>query len=248
MHASPWSEHRRGPDCVAVEAVDLLVNFLTTGEIRSAVNTISLDPTTLNAMRSYLDVAHRLGKLLGQLHGGAISGCELEFQGEIAEKDTRLLVSAFCAGLIEHVTEDASIINAEVLCRDRGIEIVRKSTAEHGAFASVITARVTGDGVTRSASGTLFGRNMPRLVRLDDYRIEAYMDGILLIFNHSDVPGIIGYVGNVLAEEQVNIAQMAVGREGTQGGTAIGVLNLDSGASEKAIGRVNETRRSKQSS
>jgi D-3-phosphoglycerate dehydrogenase len=225
---------------VAVEAVDLLVNFLTTGEIRSAVNTISLDPKTLNAMRSYLDVAHRLGTLLGQWHGGAINNCELEFQGEIAEKDTRLLVSAFCAGLIEHATEDASIINAEVLCRDRGIEISRTSTAEHGAFASVISAKVTGDGKSRSASGTLFGKNMPRLVKLDEYRIEAYMDGNLLIFNHTDVPGIIGFVGNVLAEEKVNIAQMAVGREGSQGGAAIGVLNLDSTASEKATGRVTE--------
>ena len=225
---------------VAVEAVELLVNFLTTGEIRSAVNTISLDPKTLNSMRSYLDVAHRLGILLGQWHGGAIQQCELDFQGEISEKDTRLLVSAFCAGLIGHVTDDASIINAEMLCRDRGIEIVRKSNAEHGVFSSVIAATVKGEGTTRHASGTLFGRNMPRLVKLDNYRTEAYMDGNLLIFNHTDVPGIIGYVGSVLAEEKVNIAQMAVGRAGDQGGSAIGVLNIDDMASEAALGRLTE--------
>lgn len=225
---------------VAVEAVELLVNFLTTGEIRSAVNTISLDPKTLNSMRSYLDVAHRLGVLLGQWHGGAIDTCELDFQGEISEKDTRLLVSAFCAGLIGHYTDDASIINAELLCRERGIEIVRKSNAELGVFSSMIAASVKGEGVTRHASGTLFGKNMPRLVKLDDYRTEAYMDGNLLIFSHTDVPGIIGYVGNVLAEEKVNIAQMAVGRAGDQGGSAIGVLNIDDMASEAALSRLTE--------
>ena len=225
---------------VAVEAVDLLLNFLTTGEIRSAVNTISLDPKTLNSMRSYLDVAHRLGVLLGQWHGGAIDTCELDFQGEISEKDTRLLVSAFCAGLIGHYTDDASIINAELLCRERGIEIVRKSNAELGVFSSMIAASVKGEGVTRHASGTLFGKNMPRLVKLDDYRTEAYMDGNLLIFSHTDVPGIIGYVGNVLAEEKVNIAQMAVGRAGIQGGAAIGVLNIDDMASEAALSRLTE--------
>ena len=225
---------------VAVEAVELLVNFLTTGEIRSAVNTISLDPKTLNSMRSYLDVAHRLGVLLGQWHGGAIDTCELDFQGEISEKDTRLLVSAFCAGLIGHYTDDASIINAELLCRERGIEIVRKSNAELGVFSSMIAASVKGEGVTRHASGTLFGKNMPRLVKLDDYRTEAYMDGNLLIFSHTDVPGIIGYVGNVLAEEKVNIAQMAVGRAGAQGGSAIGVLNIDDMASEAALSRLTE--------
>ncbi len=225
---------------VAVEAVELLVNFLTTGEIRSAVNTVSLDPKTLTAMKSYLDVAHRLGVLLGQWHGGGINSCELEFQGEISEKDTRLLVSAFCSGLLDHCSEDASIINAEMLCRERGIEIIRKSSAEHGVFSSVISATVKGEGQSRHAAGTLFGKNMPRLVKLDEYRTEAYMDGNLLIFSHSDVPGIIGYVGNVLSEEQVNIAQMAVGRAGDAGGSAIGVLNLDSAASAKAIDRVSD--------
>ena len=81
---------------------------------------------------------------------------------------------------------------------------------------------------------------MPRLVKLGEYRTEAYMDGNLLIFTHRDVPGIIGYVGNVLAEDKVNIAQMAVGRESSAGGPAIGVLNLDSTAPESAIKKIVE--------
>lgn len=224
---------------VAVEAVDLLVNYLTTGEIRSAVNAISLDPQTLASMRAYLDVAHRLGILLGQWHGGSIESCELESQGEISSKDTRLLVSAFCAGLIGDKIEGANIVNAEVLCRERGIEVVRKSTVEHGAFNSSIAASVEGEGRKLQAAGTVFGKNMPRLVRLGEYRTEAFMDGILLVFTHFDVPGIIGYVGQVLADENVNIAQMAVGREGEVGGSAVGVLNLDNAAPEASIERVN---------
>jgi D-3-phosphoglycerate dehydrogenase len=225
---------------VAVEGVELLINFLTTGEIKSAVNTISLDPKTLAALRSYLDVAHRLGILLGQWHGGAIESCTLEFQGEISEKDTRPLLSAFCAGLIGHVIDNSNIINAEMLCRERGIDIIRTSNSNHGDFSSSITATVNGEGRTRSAAGTLFGKSMPRLVRLDEYRTETYMDGNLLIFSHTDIPGIIGYVGSVLAEENVNIAQMAVGRTGAQGGTAIGILNLDSVASQATLDRVTE--------
>ena len=225
---------------VAVEAVELCVNYLLTGEIRSAVNTISLDPQTLKALRAYADVAHRLGLLLGQWHKGGIQKCELRFDGEIAEKDTRLLMSAFCAGLIENHTEDANIVNAELLCRERGIEMVRTSNPGSGTFSSVISAKVIGDGKECSASGTVFGKDMPRLIKLGEYRTEAYMDGNLMIFTHRDVPGIIGFVGGVLADESVNIAQMAVGRESDQGGPAIGVLNLDSAASEKALKRVTE--------
>jgi D-3-phosphoglycerate dehydrogenase len=225
---------------VAVEAVELCVNYLQTGEIRSAVNTISLDPQTLKALRSYADVAYRLGLLLSQWHSGAIQKCELQFNGEIAEKDTRLLMSAFCAGLIENHTEDANIVNAELLCRERGIEMVRTSNAGHGTFSSVISAKVVGDGKECSASGTVFGKDMPRLVKLGEYRTEAYMDGNLMIFTHRDVPGIIGFVGKVLADENVNIAQMAVGRESDQGGPAVGVLNLDSAAPESSLKRVTE--------
>jgi D-3-phosphoglycerate dehydrogenase len=225
---------------VAVEAVDLLVTYLSTGEIQSAVNT-TLDPKALKAVRPYADVAYRLGLLLGQWHVGAINKCELQFQGEIAEKDTRILMSAFCAGLLENFSDEANIINAELLCRDRGIELSRKeSSNSQSVFSSIISATVSGDGETCSASGTVFGKDMPRLIRLDDYLTEAYMDGNLLLFTHKDVPGIIGYVGKILADDNVNIGQMAVGRAGAPGSTAVGVLNLDSVAPASAIAKVLE--------
>ena len=226
---------------VAVEAVELLVNYLQTGEIKHAVNALALDPNTLKSMRSYCDVAYRLGMMLSQWHGSAIKSCELKYEGEIAGDDTRLLTSAFCAGLLENVTAEASIINAEVLCHDRGIDIATVATREHGAFSSVISATVCSETKTVKASGTVFGKNMPRLIGLGEYRTESFMDGILMVFTHQDAPGVIAFVGKVLAEEDVNIAQMAVGRSGLEaGGPAIGILNLDSEPSEKAIHSVCE--------
>ena len=226
---------------VAIEAVNLLISYLSTGEIRSAVNTISLDPKTLNKLRHHLDVAHRLGMLLSQWHGGGIDHCALEFQGELAEIDSRPLVSAFCAGLIGHISSEANIINSEMLCRERGIEIVRTANPEHSTFSSMISASVSGDGITRSASGTLFGKDMPRLVKLDNYQTETFLDGNLMIFDHSDVPGIIGYVGNLLGEAGVNIGQMAVGRYNDESnGRAIGVLNMDNTANEAVLQKITE--------
>lgn len=222
---------------VAVEGIHLLLNFFGTGEIRHAVNVAALDPKTLDALRSYLDVAYRLGLLLSQWHGGAISGCKLTYRGEVVDRDTKLLTNAFCAGLLERaLEEDVNIINSEVLLRERGIELSENRSREMGAFSSSVTAEVVGGGRTAMASGTVFGHNMPRLVMLDDYRLEAYIDGTLLIFTHQDVPGIIGKVGNAFGKHEVNIAQMAVGRAGNQpGGHAIGVLNLDSMPTQAAI-------------
>jgi D-3-phosphoglycerate dehydrogenase len=100
-----------------------------------------------------------------------------------------------------------------------------------------MTVEVTSAGEKFSAAGTLFGNDMPRLIRLGDFRLEAYLDGKLLVFTHNDVPGIIGTVGTIFGNHRVNIAQMAVGRA-APGGTAIGVLNLDALPPAAALAEV----------
>ena len=214
---------------VAIEGIQLLINFFKTGEIRHAVNVASLDPKTLDALRGYLDAAYRLGLLMAQWHDGSIGSCQLNYRGEVADKDTKLLTSAFCAGLLERaMADDVNIINSEMLLREHGIELTENRNRELGAFSSSITAEVSGSGKKVKAGVTVFGNNMSRLISIDDYRLEAYLDGHMLFFTHTDVPGIIGRVGTVFGQHQVNIGQMSVGRAGQQpGGHAIGVLNLD---------------------
>ena len=221
---------------VAVEAAELLTNYLTSGEIRHSVNTAAVDPKTLEAMKGHLNVAYRLGRLLSQWHEGRPSRCSLTYRGDITAKDTRLLTSSFCSGLLESAIEDANIINADVLMKECGIEVEVVSHSEQLAFSSSILAKLETDQGTFTVAGTLFGNDMPRLIRLGDYRLEAYLDGILMIFTHSDVPGIIGHVGSILGGHSVNIAQMSVGRANSdQGADAIGVLNLDSAPSDESI-------------
>ncbi len=225
---------------VAVEGVGLLTDFLTTGAIRHAVNMSPLDAKTLDALRGYLDVAHRLGMLLAQVSRDVPTRCVLHYRGDVAGKNTKLITAAFAAGLLENaLEEEINIVNAEVLLRERGIELAEESRKDMGAFSSVVTAEVVSEGQTYRASGTLFGHNMPRLVQLNEHRLEAYLDGTLLIFTHNDVPGIIGRVGTICGTHLINIAQMAVGRA-APGGEAIGVLNLDSEPTEAAMLAVRE--------
>jgi len=223
---------------VAVEGVGLLVDFLTTGAVRHAVNMNPLDRQTLDSLRGYLDVAHRLGLLLAQWDRSAPKRCVLHYRGEVAGKNTRLLTAAFAVGLLENaLEEEVNIVNAELLLRERGIELVEQSRADLGAFSSLVTAEmITAAGVHRAA-GTILGHNMPRLVQLDDHKLEAFLDGVLMVFTHRDVPGIIGRVGTIFGRQQINIAQMAVGRAGP-GGEAVGVLNLDQEPTAAALAEV----------
>lgn len=225
---------------VAVEGIHLLLNYLKTGEIRHAVNVAALDPKTLEELRPFLDIAHRLGLLLSQWHGGGIDKVALSYRGEVSGRDTRLLNNAFCAGLLQRaVGDEINVINAEMLLRERGIELTEQKFRETTAFASSISAEVTGGGVTARASGAPLGLKMPRLVMIDDNRLEAFLDGTLVIFGHEDVPGIIGQIGTVFGKHRINIAQMTVGRNSdAPGGSAIGVLNLDTPPTPEAINEL----------
>ena len=222
---------------VAVEGVGLLVDFLTTGAIRHAVNSSAIDPAALEGVRGFLDLSWRLGLLLSQLDSAAPRSCSIAYRGEIAARNTRLVTAAFAAGLLEGSIEDVNIVNAEMLLRERGIELVEQSRTDPGAFSSVVAVDLVGDDQVHRAAGTLFGHSMPRIVQLEGQRLEAYLDGILLVFTHQDVPGIIGRVGNAFGQSGINIAQMTVGRS-TPGGDAIGVLNLDQEPSAEALAAV----------
>ncbi len=225
---------------VAVEAVELLIDFFTTGAIRSAVNMVPIDPKTLEALRGYLNVAYRLGLLLAQVDHSPPLACKLRYEGEVARKDCRLLSAAFATGLLEHAMEaEVNLVNAEVLLQQRGIELVEQRSSDFGDFSSLITAEVLSDERTSIAAGTLFGNNMPRLVRKGNFQLESRLDGILMFFMHRDVPGVIGKLGTVFGKHRVNIAQMSVGR-GTDkpGGAQVGVLSLDAQPPAEALAEV----------
>src|SRR5436190_91981 len=224
---------------VAIEAVELLINYFTKGEVRHAVNMAAIDPKTLEAIRGYLNLAYRLGLLMAQWQPAGTAACHLTYRGELTKKNTRLVTAAFCAGLLERaLEEDVNIVNAELLLRERGIKLTEESRSEPGAFSSSMSVETTSSSQEKFvASGTLFGNDMPRLIRLGEFRLEAYLDGNLLVFMHNDVPGIIGAVGTIFGNHRVNIAQMAVGRA-APGGGAIGVLNLDALPPAPALAEV----------
>ena len=158
-------------------------------------------------------------------------------------RDTKVLSAAFSTGLLESALgEDVNLVNAQMLLHERGIALSTEEQDSGGAFRSSVIAEVeTAGGELHQAIGTVFGESMPRLVALDGYRLEAYLDGCLLIFTHQDVPGIIGGVGAIFGEHHINIAQMAVGRAGDQpGGEAVGILNLDSEPSANALEAIRQ--------
>ncbi len=225
---------------VAVEAAQLLIDFFRSGRVRFAVNMPTLDRAELEDIRLYLDLGRRLGMLHAQMDRGVVKRASLRYRGEVADKNTRLITASFAAGWMEAaLQEPVNLVNAEVLAKDRGIAIVSESNSDPGDFGTMIQAEVETDSKTYVASGTLFGKEFLRLVRLGPYRLDAHLDGTLFIFTHRDVPGLIGFLGTTFGKYGVNIAQMNVGRnQNKPGGEAIGVVNLDSTPPAEALEEV----------
>jgi len=224
---------------VALEAVQLLVDFFTTGTIRQSVNMAPLDAKTLQSLRGYLNLAFRLGLLLAQVDHCPPQRCTIRYKGDVAKKDTRLLSAAFAAGLLSCYVQDVNLVNASAFLRERGVELIEERSTEPGEFSSLITAEVESEAKSSLASGTLFGADQPRLVQKGACRVEAALDGILMIFEHRDMPGVIGRVGTIFGRHQVNIAQMSVGRGAKKpGGWAIGILALDSAPPAEAMAEL----------
>ena len=224
---------------VAVEAAQLIADFLLKGQIANAVNMAAVDPKELAEVRPYVDLARRLGLLHAQVAHGPIRRASLTYKGELASKKTKLLTAAFTAGLLEYRLSpgEVNLVNAEVFARERGIEIVESSNPKKGDFASLFYSEVETEQGTAIAAGTLFGDQYVRLVQLGPHRLEGYLDGVMLVFTHNDVPGLIGFVGTIFGKHGVNIAQMTVGRQ-APGGEAVGILNLDSPPPEAALAEV----------
>jgi hypothetical protein len=223
---------------VAQEAAQLMIDFLSKGIVTFAVNMAAVDRTELEELRLYVDLARRLGLMHAQMCHGTIRKAELSYRGEVARRGTKLITAAFTAGLLEHrLAQSVNIVNAELLARDRGIEVVEQSNPRKGDFSTLLKAEITTDKKTYTVAGTLFGDQYLRLVQIGPFHLDAFLDGISLIFTHRDVPGLIGFIGTIFGKYHVNIAQMTVGRQ-QAGGEAIAILNLDSQPPDEAMKEV----------
>ncbi|WP_437226117.1 phosphoglycerate dehydrogenase [Planctomicrobium sp. SH661] len=226
---------------VALEAAEIVANFLTKNEIRSAVNMVPVSGKELGAARPYLDMGYRLGLLLAQLcKGEAIKSVKLQFKGEGKSKPVKLVTSAFTSGLLSAALDrNVSIVNADLTAADRGIPITTIESSEAGAFSTLVSVTAETEKGTKTVAGTTFGNDFLRLIRVDDYHLDAYLDGLMLIFWHKDVPGVIGAIGTAFGKHGVNISHMAVGRGSKiPGGGAVAVVNLDSEPSAEALQEV----------
>ncbi len=192
-----------------------------------AANIPVVDERLAKIIGPYFALAEKLGMLIAQLKEGSVGRLEIEYQGEITEYDLSSLRHNLIKGLLKpSLGEQVNYVNAPLLAKERGIKVSETKTVSGEEFTNLMSCKVKTDSGGLAVSGTLLSKSDLRIVKIDGYPINAVPEGYLLICRNEDKPGIIGRVGTILGEREINIAGMTLGRK-KKGGLAITVLNVD---------------------
>jgi D-3-phosphoglycerate dehydrogenase len=192
---------------VSIAVAEQVRDYLLSGLIGNAVNVPSISRELLEQVRPYLVLGEKLGRFQGQLCAGSIEQIEIEYSGEAVELDVTPLTIAVLKGMLESVSDQVNMVNAPLIAQSHGIKVIESKSSHTLDFASAISTRVIGCG-ERLIVGAIFHGGQPRIVRVDDFMLEAIPEGpTLLLLNH-DQPGVVGTVGTVLGEAGLNISRM----------------------------------------
>jgi D-3-phosphoglycerate dehydrogenase len=213
-------------EAVAVEIAQQVIDYLQKGIVRNAVNAPSVPLEVLRTLQPYLTLGEKLGRLASQLSEGRLAEIRLEYRGEIASLDCIPLTVATVKGILDPIHDRVNMVNAMPIAKGRGVRVVESKSTEATDFASLITIRLQTDRGKTQTAGTLYSRQDPRVVDIDGIRLEAVLEGYMLVFSNLDVPGVIGRIGTLLGQNSVNIAGMQLGRE-QRGGRAVSIVNVD---------------------
>lgn len=223
---------------VAIDVAEQIVDVFEGRPARSAVNMPALSPEVLAAVQPYLPLAERMASLAAQTAEGRPAKVEIRYSGELAGIESGPITRSVLVGLLRPVLgETVNPVNAPVIAKSRGIEVVESKSPDVEDYSALLTVNVKTDKGPHEISGTIFGARDMRVVRMAGYPTDFVPEGVMLVAPHTDTPGIIGKVGTILGGENINIASMHVARKKARA-DAIMLLNVDSEIPDAVLDKI----------
>jgi len=214
-------------DIVAVMVAEQIRDFLLNGEVRNAVNVPSMAPEAYNAVKPFLNLAEKMGSLLGQLGEGQLTETTISYFGEMTSLETWAISSSALAGLFTRgYAEGVNVINAQKTAEKLGIKVDEVKSSDEKDFRCCMELKLMTEKGEISVLGTIFGKEESRIVNLLGYDLDFAPEGNVLVCGTVDRPGTIGNIGSILGEKGVNIAYMNWARN-KDTGNAIVVMRTD---------------------
>jgi D-3-phosphoglycerate dehydrogenase len=223
---------------VAIAVAEQVVDYLIHNTIRNAVNFPPIPPAQLARLQPYITLAEKLGGFAAQIFEGGVTEISIEYRGEASEINTAPITIAAIKGFLTPILEETvNFINALIIAKERDIEVKETKSTDAGDYQSMVVIRVKAKDKESYLAGTLFSKKDPRIVAIDNFKVEIVPYGELLFIYNNDKPGVIGNIGTLLSKNNINIARMHFGRE-TLGGRAISVVTIDTPATPQIIEEI----------
>lgn len=213
---------------VAIDVSEQVLHILRNEPFKNAVNFPLVAPSVMNKLQPYFPLGEKLGSFAAQTTAHAVSEIHIDYAGDLAEVDNQALTRYIVKGILErHLGNEVNIVNAMHLAKSRDLHVVVSQTPKTKGFTNLVTVTLkTQNGGERLVAGTLLHGYGERIVRLDKFPVDIAPEGHQILISHNDTPGMIGRVGTILGENNINIASMQVGRK-VIGGEAIMILTVD---------------------
>ena len=212
---------------VGTRIAEQLRDYLQTGAVRNAVNMPAVSPEEFKKLEPYLQLGEKLGAFVAQLTDKHISEVSISYDGGLADLNTHLVKNAVLKGVLSQILADSiNLINAGNFAKARGIEVVEVRSGRRAAYANSLGVALRTAGEPASVLGMIGLNNVLRVLGVNNIDIEAPLKGFMLLIRNQDVPGVIGRVGTLLGQHQINIANFALGRL-QDSNEAMGIVNVD---------------------
>ncbi|MBT8365452.1 MAG: phosphoglycerate dehydrogenase [Deltaproteobacteria bacterium] len=199
---------------VAMQVAEQIIAYLRDGTIINAVNVPAVSGELLENIGPLLTLADRMGCLLAQLSAGPVKEVVIEYAGDFQDLDLAPVTTAVLKGLLAPMVKDTvNFVNAKVMAKERGIKVTETTLGETEEYVNLITVKIVSSRGTSKVAGTIFGQNDPRVVNINNFRLELHPRGRFVLIHNHDKPGAIGSIGTLLGDNNINISRMRVGQE-----------------------------------
>src|SRR5436305_3039461 len=227
-------------ESVGIEIAQSIRAALLEGTIRNAVNMPTLDAKTLALVGPHLRFGEKLGRFLSQLAPRRVDFLNINYSGKVNEVDTTAITRAVLKGFLQSAGgNEVNEVNAPAFAESLGLKITETRLSAPGDYSDMLELSANAEGKDISVGGAFFGIT-PRIVSINARPVEARPQGVILVLENTDRPGMVGRIGTLLGEHGVNIASMSLSRN-QAGGTALTVLNLDSAPDETLLEEIRKS-------
>ncbi len=228
---------------VGLEVAEQVGMYVREGLLKNAINVPNVPREQLGALKPYLDLCERLGSFAAQIAPTqSIERIRIHYEGAIADMNREVLTLSTLQGLLTPLfSTGVNFVNARKLVKERGLKLEESKQSECADYASLVELTLEGGGSSQVVSATIFGKNEPRIVRIDRFAIDAIPAGFLLFTKNHDQPGVIGAMGSIIATQGINIARMHLGRDEVKR-EAIALINVDSELSAETLDALRRTK------